>query len=488
MEAAGFEPSVLALRHFGAAKLWDRRRTRRLVKTAELLMARPDGRLPQKLADRADLVGLYRLLDCERVTHASVLEPHRRLTHATMAAHDGVVLVIHDTTELDFGGVAALGEELGQIGNGGCRGYLCHNALAVGLGEGGRQVLGLVHQVLHRRRVVPAGETPAQKRAHEGRESRLWLAGCEGCGPAPDGRLWVDVCDRGADTVEFIEYQVSRGRHFVIRVAKDRNLEGDDHLGADRIHHKLRSYARDLPVLGTRSLEVPASGRHAARAAAMTVAAGPLRLRASRFARGNCAGMAMDLWVVRVAEVDPPPGALPLEWVLLSDLPADTFERACQRVDWYGHRPVIEDYHKGQKSGVSVEQSRFIEASRLRPLVALLSVVAAVLLTLRDAGRQRDADVRPATDLLPEVYVKVMAARSAKRAREKGPRARPPVTEHMSVREFVVELAKLGGFMARKSDGHPGWQTLWRGWATLQLMVEGAMAIMAIVDERCVHE
>ena len=85
MEAAGFEPSVLALRHFGGARLWDRRRTRRLVKTAELLMARPDGRLPRKLADRADLVGMYRLLGCERVTHAAVLEPHRQLTRAAMA-------------------------------------------------------------------------------------------------------------------------------------------------------------------------------------------------------------------------------------------------------------------------------------------------------------------------------------------------------------------------------------------------------------------
>lgn len=251
MEAAGFEPSVLALRHFGSAALWDRRRTRRLVKTAELLMARPDGGLPQKLADRADLVGLYRLLDCERVTHAAVLEPHRRLTLAAMATHDGVVLVVHDTTELDFSGVAALAEGLGQIGNGGCRGYLCHNALAVGLlGGGGRQVLGLAHQVLHRRRAVPAGETPAAKRAHPGRESRLWLKGCEGVGPAPEGRLWVDVCDRGADAIEFLEYEVSRGRHFVVRVAKDRNLDGDDHVGSDRVHRKLLSYARDLPVLG----------------------------------------------------------------------------------------------------------------------------------------------------------------------------------------------------------------------------------------------
>jgi hypothetical protein len=65
MEADLFEPSALALRHFGGAKLWDKRRTGRLVKTAELLMTRcgPGGTLLQKLPDRADLVGLYRLLD-----------------------------------------------------------------------------------------------------------------------------------------------------------------------------------------------------------------------------------------------------------------------------------------------------------------------------------------------------------------------------------------------------------------------------------------
>ena len=27
--------------------------------------------------------------------------------------------------------------------------------------------------------------------------------------------------------------------------------------------------------------------------------------------------------------------------------------------------------------------------------------------------------------------------------------------------------AMLGGFIGRKSDGEPGWQTLWRGWIRL---------------------
>jgi hypothetical protein len=382
---------------------------------------------------------------------------------------------------------------------------LCHNSLAIalspdggGTGGGGstRRVLGLAGQVLHKRRDVPAGETPSQKRAHPGRESRLWVRGVEAIGPTPAGKRWVDICDRGADTVEFIEHEVRNGRRFVIRVSKDRNLDPTDDdghfgVGGDRIHRKLRSYAADLPVLGTRRVNVPAvPGKHAARTATVAVSSGPLRLRAGRFARGECVGLPMDLWVVYVREVGPPPpppaGIQPLEWVLLTNVPADTFGQSNERVDWYEHRPVVEDYHKGQKSGgVDIEgSSRFDETARLEPLIALLSVVAAVLLELRDAGRQRDADITAATERMPPLYVKVLAARAAKRAREKGPRARPPVTEAMSVREFVVELAKLGGFLARKGDGHPGWQTLWRGWAKLQLMAEG---VEAIVDQRCVH-
>ncbi|MBP5976460.1 hypothetical protein HW132_27965 [Brasilonema sp. CT11] len=35
-------------------------------------------------------------------------------------------------------------------------------------------------------------------------------------------------------------------------------------------------------------------------------------------------------------------------------------------------------------------------------------------------------------------------------------------------------IARLGGFIGRKSDGPPGWQTLWRGWNRLQDICWGA--------------
>ena len=344
------------------ARLGNTARTRRLVASAARVLSHPDGTVPQKMGSAAHLSGLYHLLACDRVTHRSVFDAHRRLTLDRMAAHP-VVLVVNDTTELDYAHVAALAEALGPIGNGNRRGYICHNSLAV---TPDARVLGLASQVLHRRRVVPPAETPSAKRDHPGRESRLWLRGCEAVGPAPtgpgtDAPLWVDVCDRGADTVEFIEYEVSSGRHFVIRAAKDRNLDGQDfdHFGrhGDRIHRKLLAYARDLPALGTRALEVPAeAGKSKARAATLAVSSGPLRLRASRFARGHCEGVPLDLWVVHVLEADPPPGVRPLEWVLLTDLPADTFEKACERVDWYARRPLIEDYHKASGSATARER------------------------------------------------------------------------------------------------------------------------------------
>ena len=39
---------------------------------------------------------------------------------------------------------------------------------------------------------------------------------------------------------------------------------------------------------------------------------------------------------------------------------------------------------------------------------------------------------------------------------------------------FWRGVAQLGGFLGRKGDGEPGWQSLWRGWQDLQLLLQGA--------------
>lgn len=451
--------------HFGSARLGDARRTRRLVKVAQALFENPGGTLPRRVRGHAELTALYRLLDADGVTHESVLAPHRERTLALMG-QTPVVLVLHDGTELDYTTRTSL-KGLGQIGNGGGRGYVCHNSLAV---TPQREVIGLANQVLHTRRRVPAGESPAAKRAHPGRESRLWLRACESIGPAPGGRLWVDVADAGADTFEFAAYELRNGRHFVIRSARDRNLAGEDHVGADRVYRKLYAYTRDLPDLGAREVAVAAvPGKSEARTASVRVAGGPVSIAAPHFVRGELPGgeRSPDLWVVHVREAEgsAPPGATPLEWVLLSDLPADTPAGACRCVDYYGCRPMVEEFHKGKKTGCQIEAAQLESERRLEPLIALLSVVSVVLLQLRQLARDPGARDTPAAAVVPGLYVKVL---SAWRHGRPGP---------MSVAEFCMALARLGGHQNRRSDGFPGWLTLWRGWADLLLMVKGVTSL-----------
>jgi hypothetical protein len=467
------EARALAERHFGGARLGDARRAGRLVSAAEHILRHPDGSVPQKLGGGwAEVMGLYRLLAAPAVTHAAVFAPHRAaVLDERVRAHDGVVLLVHDATELNFSHVRALRDELGHVGSGrgDARGLVAHHALAV---TPAGEVLGLAFQALHRRHAVDPRETRAAKRARPDRESRPWAAGCDATGPAPAGRVWVDVADRGADAFEFLSYLHARGRgrRYVIRSAKDRRLDGADHVGTDRVHDHLHAYARDLPELGRRTVDVSAQagGNRAARRATVAVSAGPVTLGPNRQTRGEHDGRAVDLWVVRVAEVGPPPaGAAPLEWILLTDLPAaGTFAGACRAVDYYARRPPVEEFHKGLKTGLGVERLRFAHADRLEPAVGLLSVVAALLLDLRHAARRPGADVAPATALVPAPWVRVLSGRLG-----------GPPRDDLSVAEFLRGVARLGGYLGRKADGPPGWLTLLRGWNDLQLMVAGAEAL-----------
>ena len=96
---------------------------------------------------------------------------------------------------------------------------------------------------------------------------------------------------------------------------------------------------------------------------------------------------------------------------------------------------------------------------RLRACLALLAIAAVRLLQLKLAARD-DPD-RPANQCAPASHVAVLAAY----------RGRP--AEGWTARQFWREVAKLGGFLGRKPDGEPGWQTIWRGWRKLDLMTIG---------------
>jgi hypothetical protein len=378
-----------------------------------------------------------------------------------MRQHPGTVLIVHDTTELDYSSRTSLSEELGQIGDGGGRGYECHNSLAIAAET--KDLLGLANQILHRRADVPKKESVAAKRARKDRESRLWVYGSAAIGAPSPGCRWIDVCDRGADTFEFLDHEVRTARKFVVRSNHNRTIQVGHGEGGQRC--LLHDYARTLPALGGRRVWIAGKPGQSARWAKCLIAAAPIRVLSPHVKRGNHRTEPLALWVVRIWEVDPPEGVKEqLNWILLTNAATVTLPEAVERIEWYEARWIIEEFHKAQKTGCAIDQLQFQHADRLEPMIALLSVVALTMVNLRNAARQPEARSTPAVRYVPESYVAVL---SVWRYRER----RTDLTVH----EFFLALARLGGHQNRKGDGLPGWQTLWRGWNELRQMVDYAI-------------
>jgi hypothetical protein len=441
--------------HFGGAELGNKARTRRLVKAADALARHPGGTLPHKINNPMDLQALYRLMQRPEVTHASVFAAHQAETFRQIDEHEGPLLAISDATELDYSGLTTM-TDLGQIGNGSRRGYICQNLLIVDPQQ--RQALGLANQILHKRVKAPPGETKEEIRRRDSRESRLWP---EATKPLPSDRKLIVVCDRGGDTFEQLEHEAKSGRRFVIRSSKDRKvLVGHMPGGAKK---KLYDLARSAKAAGQYTVEVAATADRPARKATMHYSFVAVRLIPPKQPRGDHSQEALSVWVVRAWESDPPRGAEPLEWFLLTNEPVKLASQARQVISWYECRWIVEEYHKAQKTGCGIENMQFTHASRMEPMIALQSIVALSLLKLRDASRRPDAQTAPASAIVAEEYIQVL---SAWRHGE----ARPNWTVH----EFYFALARLGGHQNRRGDKRPGWMVLWRGWTSLQLLVTGA--------------
>lgn len=448
-------------RHFGAALLGHQRRSQCLVRIANQIYRHPGGTLPTKLHEPKDYKAMDRLMNRPETTHAAVLEPHRHYTLERMRQSVRTVLVLHDTTELDYSGLRSIAD-LGPIGGGLNRGYLCHNSLAFDPQR--HEVLGLANQILHRRRHVGRKESVKAKRERADRESRLWIDGITAVGPPPEGCCWVHVADRGADSFEFLGRPWGPQEGFVMRSKVNRVIRrGHDPNGPKDYLH---TYVRRLPLQGRREVVVSARAGQPERTVAVAVAFAPVLLWPPHVRRGLYEKRPLRLWVVRVAEIKPSKGVKPLEWILLTDCSVATLEDAWERANWYECRWVIEEYHKAQKTGCAIEELQFTSSAALTPMIALLSVVAVTLLNLREASRRPEARTRPAAELVDARYVAVLSAWRYKKVRH-----------DLSIHDFFYAVARLGGHQNRKRDRRPGWLVLWRGWMALQHMVDGAEAL-----------
>lgn len=496
--------------HFQDLELGDARLSARVQDVATALAAHPAASIPQACGTWSRTKGAYRLFDNDALTLESISSSHWQATRQAAALAQGpyhCVLLIQDTTWIDqrdhpaTRGLGHFGRKRGTKNKTSGHGLFLHSTLAVQPLENGRaRILGLAHAgTFVRSGELKKKEDRSKRRRAPDRESRRWLDSLEAIGtpdqhqagarermvrevfadpsavqftfaenesalgsvpftrdPALPCTRWIHVGDRESDIFDLLEKAGEKRQGFIIRLKHDRNaLPGHDTPAVQnsREHEgtSLKELCRALPKIGSRTVSVAAKNGKATRQAVLSVSAGPVTLYSPRTTRNN---RAVKCWVVRAWEENPPQGVEPLEWMILSSEAARDEKEALWVLDCYTLRWLIEEYHKCLKSGCKVEERQLESRDRLDPLIGMLSIVAVRLLGMKNDARL-DPDAPAMKSVEPEL-VRTLALL-----------IKDPRPQEMSLRRFVHETAKQGGFLGRKGDGEPGYLTLWRGWQLL---------------------
>lgn len=443
-------PSDWVEHEFGAVDLPDGRLRPRLRDLAEAFFDHPNETLAEALGgDWARNRAAYRFFKNPQVNLHNLLHGHYEATLGRIDEQPRV-LVVQDTTSLNYTAHPST-EGLGPINTraDGASGLKLHDTLAL-TPEG--VPLGLVDIQVWARDPLAIGQAaPRKERPIEEKESQRWLNSYRRTAEfqrlCSASRL-INVADREADIFELFQEQnrTPDGPDLLIRASRTarRQVQDDDEI------QSLWDYVPARPSAGGLRLSIPRRGGHKARVARLEVRHTPIQLRPPKRLAG---ADPIGLWAVHAVEPEPPPGCEPVEWLLLTSVPTVDLEDAFERLAWYAARWNIEVYHRTLKSGCRIEDRRLADAKSLEACLALDLVVAWRVMHLAKLGRETP-DV-PCTVFFEEEEWQALCCYHQ---RTPTPPENPP-----SLGEAMRMVAKLGGFLGRTGDGHPGATYLWRG-------------------------
>src|SRR5258707_2438190 len=241
--------------------------------------------------------------------------------------------------------------------------------------------------------------------------------------------MWVHVGHGAADMSRFFQACPATKAQFLVRAAQTRRVE----VCEEEITSSLLR-ARAFPSQASRPFEVPARHGRQARSTQLQLSFGQMTLLPARNER-RASKEPLTVWVIRVWEEQAPEGEEPLEWMRLPSVPTTTLEEAWERVDWYRHRWLVEDYHQCLKSGCRIEERQLQTVDGLIRLLGLLSPLAVRLLQVRASAREEPE--RPASEVIDPLMLAVLAERSG----------HSPAT--MTVGAFWTEWSRVGGYLER---------------------------------------
>lgn len=381
------------------------------------------------------------------------------------------VLLVEDTSELNFAWRNKQIEGLGPTGNGIDQGFFIHPAIIVDPEKSallGIAALGIITR--EHGQNTTAGEKHQLKDITE-KESYRWLeVPREGIKRIPKNIKKTIVADREADIYDlFLAHQqgdMGDNSELLIRASRNRKIVGKTHLLYEEIDswdvqgiHEVTGSAKRKKHnaicsvrFGSVGFEIPKSQKH-------------------RKERKNIE----SVYVIDIRENNSDNEEDFLHWRLLTTWPITTLEEAIEKVEWYKNRWLIEELFRVLKSGYKVESVRFDSGKALINWCALRLLMAVKLMYIRT--HRDDETTKSAFTIFSEIELKVLEACESKLISPNSTIRRP---EKYSTAWASLLVAIMGGYHALPSAKPFGQTTLWRGLVALESAVMGYEAATTV--------
>ena len=203
----------------------------------------------------------------------------------------------------------------------------------------------------------------------------------------------------------------------------------------------------ESPVIGYQEFEQPARPGHPARPVRQAI-----RYMTVTFPPNAKRDHPIAVNVIIAHEEHPPAGEEAVSWTLLTTLNITSLADAQRIINYYRCRWEIELYFKTLKTGCAIEELQLQTVERLTTAIALYLIVACRILTITKAARATP-DIPCDTHFEEDEWKTAYSYNTGK----------PPPKKIPRLLDIVIMVAKIGGFIGRKSDGFPGTKTLWIG-------------------------
>ena len=414
----------------------------------------------------------YRFISNKKVQGSIILQEHINGTILRLQESGKKVLVIHDTTYIDYK-TRAKNLSLDRVfrakkGEDGSPGLILHNSLAV-TEEG--IPLGLLCQRFIRRQTInhPDRKLPTKSYVHtksvEEKESYKWIEAIHSVNKLDIAtKEVVHIADREGDIYELYRDCDNVNIKFLIRARMNRSINKEKR--RSKSTEKLFEYFASLPTMISTTIKFQINKDTKYREADLSISFKQFSLPppSDRTVKKNGNNLSnILLYGIFVKEKNPPIGEEGLEWFLITNVPVNSPGEALKKVLWYSNRWSIEIFHKILKSGCSIESAQLRERDRLIKYITMKSIVAWKIFWLSRNFNKDDDKNESCSVVLNKLEQQVLFKRFNKGANP---------SEEFSAKEAIIWIAKLGGYIGRNSDPPPGIISIWRGWTRLMNMVE----------------